>query len=153
MRLAALALVLFALSAVAAQADGDPASDYLYTRETFVPYDLTIDAQAKRDFVAAVRTANRNHFGIRVAIIGNAFDLGAIPSLWRKPRTYARFLGAELAFVYKQRVLIVMPNGFGFYWKGHAATAAYAALQGIRIPAGPTGLIVAGRQAVEELAR
>jgi hypothetical protein len=152
MRLAALVLLALLLSAVAARADGDPASDYLYTRETFVPYDLKIDAQAERDFVAAVRAANRNHFDIRVAIVGNAFDLGAVPMLWRKPRVYARFLGAELALVYRQRLLVVMPNGFGFSWKGHDVAAAYAALRKIRIPAGPTGLVVAGRTAVEELA-
>jgi hypothetical protein len=152
MRLAAIALAALLLAAAAARADGDPASDFLYTREAFVPYDLKVDPQAKRDFLAAVRTANRNRFGIRVAVIGNAFDLGAVPSLWRKPRAYARFLGAELAFVYKQRLLIVMPNGFGYFWKGHDTRAAYAALQRIRIAAGPTGLVVAGRQAVQELA-
>jgi hypothetical protein len=152
MRLAALVLVALLVSAVAARADGDPASDFLYTRETFVPYDLRVDAQARRDFVVAVRDVNRNHFNIRVAVIGNAFDLGAIPSLWRRPRAYARFLGAELAFVYKQRLLIVMPNGFGFYWKGHATTAEYATLQRIRVPAGATGLVVAAREAVQELA-
>jgi hypothetical protein len=149
--LLALALLVTACAAPAARADGDPASDYLYTRETFVPYDLRIDAQAKRDLVAGVAAANRNGFSIRVALIGDAFDLGAIPSLWRKPQQYAKFLGAELAFIYKQRLLIVMPNGFGFYWKGHAVTAEYAVLRRIRVGAGATGLAIAGRQAVEAL--
>ena len=151
MRLAVLVLIALLVSAVAARADGDPASDFLYTRETFVPYDLRVDAQAKRDFLTAVRDANRAHFSIRVAIIGNAFDLGAVPSLWRKPRSYARFLGAELAFVYKQRLLIAMPNGFGFFWKGHAVTDEYSVLQRIRIGAGATGLVIAARQAAEAL--
>ena len=50
---------------------------------------------------------------IKVAIIGNKTDLGAVPQLWAKPQTYARFLGAELRFVYKDTLLIVMPQGFG----------------------------------------
>jgi hypothetical protein len=152
MRRLCLLLLLAALLCVpAAHADGDPASDYLYTRLVFVPYDLQIDAAAKRDFVAAVRAANRSGFAIRVALIGSTFDLGAVPSLFRKPQLYARFLGTELAFVYKQRLLIVMPNGFGFYWKGHAVSAQYAVLKRIRIAPGATGLAIAGRQAVEAL--
>ena len=50
---------------------------------------------------------------IKVAIIGNKTDLGAVPQLWAKPQVYARFLGAELRFVYKDTLLIVMPQGFG----------------------------------------
>ena len=51
-------------------------------------------------------------------MIASSYDLGSITSLWRKPRTYARFLGAELQFVYKDRLLIVMPNGFGISRQG-----------------------------------
>jgi hypothetical protein len=143
--------LLAAITAPLASADGDPASDYLYTRQVFVPYDLAIDPVAKRDFILAVSAANRRGFRIRVALIGNAFDLGAVPSFWRQPRTYARFLGAELAFVYKQRLLIVMPNGFGVYWKGHDVAREYALLRRVRIESGPTALAVAGRHAVEAL--
>jgi hypothetical protein len=150
-RVLVAALLFFATACGTARADGDPASDFLYTRETFVPYDLKIDPAAKRDFVATVRAANRNGFNIRVAIIGNAFDLGAVPSLFRKPRTYAHFLGAELAFVYKQRLLVVMPNGFGFYWKGHAVTQEYATLGHVSVGRGATGLVVTARAAVEAL--
>ena len=50
---------------------------------------------------------------IKVAVIGNKTDLGAVPQLWGKPQTYARFLGAELRFVYKDTLLVVMPQGFG----------------------------------------
>ena len=46
-------------------------------------------------------------------MIGNKTDLGAVPQLWGKPQTYARFLGAELRFVYKDTLLVVMPQGFG----------------------------------------
>ena len=91
-------------------------------------------------------------FPIRVAVIGSAYDLGSVPSLWRKPRLYARFLGAELAFVYKQRLLIVMPNGFGFNWPKHSPVSEYSLLSKIRIPPGATGLLAAATAAVTRLA-
>ena len=46
-------------------------------------------------------------------MIGNKTDLGAVPQLWGKPQTYARFLGSELRFIYKDTLLVVMPQGFG----------------------------------------
>ncbi|MES1248812.1 MAG: hypothetical protein ABUS54_14185 [Actinomycetota bacterium] len=152
MRLVALVLVLLSLSAVAAQADGDPASDWLYTQKVFVPFDVKATKANQRELTMTVEGAWKQQFRIKVAVIGNAYDLGAVPSLWRKPQTYARFLGAELVFLYKQRLLIVMPNGFGFYWHGHSTTAPYATLDRIAIPAGPDGLVTAAREAVVQLA-
>ena len=46
-------------------------------------------------------------------MIGNRTDLGAVPQLWAKPQIYAKFLGAELRFVYKDTLLVVMPQGLG----------------------------------------
>ena len=86
-------------------------------------------------------------------MIGSAYDLGSVPSLWRKPRTYARFLGAELTFLYRQRLLVVMPNGFGFYWKGHKPGREYAQLARLKIQPGPNGLASAATAAVVRLAR
>jgi hypothetical protein len=153
MRLAALVLVLFAVSAVAAQADGDPASDWLYTQKVFIPFDVKAAKPAQQQLLATVEGAWKQQFKIKVAVIGNAYDLGAVPSLWRKPQTYARFLGAELAFLYKQRLLIVMPNGFGFYWQGHDAAGAYATLGKISIAPTADGLVDAAHDAVVELAK
>jgi len=47
-------------------------------------------------------------------VIQSRFDLGAVTVLDGKPRLYARFLSQELRFVYKGRLLVVMPNGYGF---------------------------------------
>jgi hypothetical protein len=145
----ALVLLVFALAAPLAHADGDPASDYLYTQKVFVPFDV---AKQPGPLAADIEGATKAGFTIRVAVIGSAYDLGSVPSLWRKPQLYARFLGAELAFVYKQRLLIVMPNGFGFYWKGHPATREYATLAKIHIAHGNPGLLTAARDAVHALA-
>jgi hypothetical protein len=157
MRRAALLIVLAALAAAAAgahsaQADGDPASDYLFTAQVFLPYDAKIPAAEQQKLTGLVAEANRSGFPIRVAVIWSNYDLGSITSLWRKPRTYARFLGAELTYGYKQRLLIVMPNGFGFNWPKHETAAEYAALGKIPIASTPTGLVQAAQAAVQRLA-
>jgi hypothetical protein len=142
-------LLLFASMCGVAHADGDPASDYLYTQKVFVPFDV---AKQPGPLAAEIEGATKAGFAIRVAVIGSAYDLGSVPSLWRQPRLYARFLGAELAFVYRQRLLIVMPNGFGFFWKGHPVTQQYATLAKIRIAPGAPALLTAARDAVQALA-
>ena len=152
-RLTLLAMVVAACSAAPlARADGDPASDYLYTQQVFIPFDTRAPVAQQGDLHRTIAGANRDGFRIRVAIIGSAYDLGAVPSLWRKPQTYARFLGQELLFLYKQRLLIVMPNGFGFFWHGHDVTRESASLAKIRIAPGGTGLVAAARDAVVQLA-
>ena len=113
--LAVLASALVAtLDAGAARADGDPASDYLIAQKIFFPYDAKIPQAEQRKLLAAIQSANTQGFTIRVALIWSDYDLGAVTVLWRKPRTYARFLGEEIRYFYKGRLLIVMPSGFGF---------------------------------------
>jgi hypothetical protein len=149
----ALAVLLAAvLPTPSARADGDPASDYLISQKVFFPYDLKVSPAAQQQIAALVDEANRAGFKIRVAMIWSSYDLGAITGLWRRPQTYARFLGAELKYVYRDRLLIVMPNGFGFNRPGHPATKEYATLSKIAIQPGPTGFVDATRTAVQRLA-
>jgi hypothetical protein len=148
-----VALLLGACAlAATARADGDPASDYLYGLKVFLPFDVKIPKARQRELMSFVEATNRSGYPIRVAIIGSSYDLGSVTSLWRQPRTYARFLGAELQFVYAKRVLIVMPNGFGIYWKGHAVDRDYAVLSKIPIGKGAPGLVDAAQEAVSRLA-
>jgi hypothetical protein len=147
----ALLLVACVLAGTA-RADGDPASDYLYGLKVFLPFDVKVPKERQREFVSFVETANRSGYAIRVAVIGSSYDLGSVTSLWRQPRTYARFLGAELQFVYAKRLLIVMPNGFGIYWKGHSVDREYAVLSKIPIEKGAAGLVDAAQTAVSRLA-
>jgi hypothetical protein len=63
-----------------------------------------------------------------------------------------RFLGYELSLAYKQRLLVVMPNGFGFNWPGHSPASAYRVLAGISIGSGAAGLFEATKAAVGKLA-
>ena len=135
-----------------ARADGDPASDYLLGTQVFIPFDLKLSAAKQQELTSLVHDTNKSGYAIRVALIGSAYDLGAVTSLWRKPRPYARFLGAELQFVYKQRLLVVMPQGFGFNWPHHASTKEYAVLSTIPVAADSEGLLESSMQAVQKLA-
>jgi hypothetical protein len=144
--------VLAAVAVQSARADGDPASDYLLGQKIFLPYDAKFPPKQAAELTGLIEAANKAGFKIRVAILWSDYDMGSVTALWRKPRTYARFLGLELGFVYKQRLLIVMPNGFGFNWPKHPAAAEYALLQKIPIPPGAPGLLTAAKAAVRTLA-
>jgi hypothetical protein len=151
-RVLALLLMLAALLPAAARADGDPASDVLYAGFVFFPFDARFDASLQTQLTELTVASKEAGLPIKVALIANAYDLGAIGSLWRQPQQYARFLGAELAFLYKGRLLIVMPNGFGFWNGGQPVAKELALLKSIPIHAGPNGLAAAAISAVHELA-
>jgi hypothetical protein len=151
-RLAVLVVLAALLAAPAARADGDPASDYLIGQKVFFPYDLKVAPTAQQQITALVDEANRAGYRIRVAMIWSSYDLGSVTSLWRRPKTYARFLGAELRYVDRDRLLIVMPNGFGFNRSGNPATKEYATLSKIAVQPGPAGFVDATRTAVQRLA-
>jgi hypothetical protein len=150
----ALAAALIAAGTLVptASADGDPASDYLLVQKVFYPIDVKVPAEPKARLTALVEAANRARFAVRVALIASRYDMGSVTSLYRKPRTYARFLGTEISFVYKQRLLVVMPNGFGFNWPNHPTGAANAVLSRIPIRPGVTGMLDAAQTAVQRLA-
>jgi hypothetical protein len=142
-----------AVAAQSARADGDPASDYLLVQRVFVPYEGAAASAQQHALTKAVAAANTGGFKIRVAVIFSSYDLGSVTSLWRKPQTYARFLGYELSFVYRQRLLVVMPNGFGFNWQKHSPKAAYALLAKIPVQHGAAGLLASATAAVQALAK
>jgi hypothetical protein len=138
-----------------ARADGDPASDYLVAQDVFFPFyalDEQVPVRLHDQLEALCAEAKRAGFPIRVAIISKRYDLGAIPSLWQKPQEYSRFLGLEIRFAYKQRLLVVMPSGFGYTWPGHDTASGQRLLDKIEIDASTEGLIRAGIDAVSRLA-
>ena len=151
-------------SARVARADGDPASDYLVSQQVFLSYDAKIPGALQRKLVAAVASANRNGFPVRVALIWSRYDLGSVSQLFGKPKIYARFLDAEDSkcwwggscgsgrFTTTTRLLVVMPNGLGFApWK-HDPAAGYRTLAGIKVTRTPAGLATAATTAVVKLA-
>jgi hypothetical protein len=117
-----LLFVLVALLApAAARADGDPASDTLLTQPLFTPLEAKLPPESIEQLTAILADAKQKGYEVRVAIIASKIDLGAVPSLFAKPQTYAQFLHQEIRFVYKGPLLIVMPNGFGYFEPGRNA--------------------------------
>jgi len=150
--LALLVTVVVAGFPSSAWADGDPGSDVLVYQNLFVGADAGLSVAQQAELGDLLTSAGRAGFPIRVAIIATKTDLGAVTALWGQPRAYASFLGIELSLAYKQRLLVVMPDGYGFNWPGHSPTSSYQALAKIRIGPGGTGLLDAAREAVTSLA-
>jgi hypothetical protein len=126
--------VAAALLAPAAQADGDPASDYLLSQQAFVSPNAGVSSSDKLRLDAVLTGARQAGYTIRVAVIQSRYDLGAVTELDKKPRLYAQFLSLELRFVYKKRLLVVMPNGYGIARDGKPARAEQALLDRLSPP-------------------
>jgi cytochrome oxidase Cu insertion factor (SCO1/SenC/PrrC family) len=146
---------LVLVSGGVARADTDPASTYLVSNQVFLSSQAAATSPAQRQLVAAVAAANRAGFAIRVAVISSNYDLGSVTGLWEKPRSYAGYLGVELSRAYvRQRLLVVMPNGFGFNWPGHATAGTYGLLATVPLDSGAgAGPAAAAEVAVRRLAR
>ncbi|MDX6400836.1 MAG: hypothetical protein QOF27_1442 [Gaiellaceae bacterium] len=125
-----------------ARANGDPASDYLLTQNVFLPFTTTIDRNEVKRLDALLKAAKRQHSPIRVALILTPSDLGSAFSLFNKPQKYAEFLGLELSFVYRERLLVVMPKGYGSSVNGDPDSKAAQVLKKLPPP---------GRDATKEV--
>jgi len=136
----------------AARADGDPASDVLLSQTLFLPHDAGLSATQQAALSALLAAAKRGGLPVRVAVIPNSYDLGSVLALWQKPSTYARFLGIELSLVYKQALLVVMPNGVGLNWPGHSTASADRLLASISPGRGAEGLLAGTEAAVRAVA-
>ena len=154
MRVRAVAVVFLAAFAASpvAHANGDPASDFLLSQDTFLPVDAKIPKDELERLDALVRDANEKGVPIKLAVIASRADLGAVPSLWRKPQTYARFLGQEIFFVYKDRLVIVMPNGYGVARGGVPQPAEQRVVDALPKPGEGGALAAAATRAVQRLA-
>jgi hypothetical protein len=129
-----LATLATALAPSTALADGDPASDVLIGENVFYPYSPAVSTSLQARLNGETAAARRVHFPIKVALIASPADLGAIPTLFGKPRQYAKFLDQEISFLnVKPLLLVVMPDGYGSQHLGSGATKAVASLP---VPAG-----------------
>jgi hypothetical protein len=132
-RAAALVTVgLFLALPGLARANGDPASDYLLVRDSFLPFTSGIDKGAVERLDETLKAADEAGYKIKAAMILSPSDLGTAFSLFRKPQRYAEFLGLELSFVYRGRLLVVMPNGYGYAVNGKADPKSSRVLE--RVP-------------------
>jgi len=112
-----LAVVVGAVAAGAAEANGDPASDVLPFTTVYLSIQDPTRSKAGEALLSVTHAAAKKKHEVRVAVISQPSDLGLIQSMWRRPQTYAEFLGKELfQFAhYTGTTLIVMPNGYGIY--------------------------------------
>jgi hypothetical protein len=109
---AAFALALTA--AAPALADGDPASDVLLLQDAYFPYPPQKPPKVISDALTDVLKRTRKAgFPLKVAIIATQNDLGSVPQFMGKPQPYATFLGREIDFNTKKRLLVVQPSGYG----------------------------------------
>jgi hypothetical protein len=113
---------------VAALADGDPASDVLAAQRVYLPADAGASLRQQAELDAVTQAAARAGYPVRVAVIAGPSDLGSVAALWRRPQSYADYLGQELSLVFGGRVLVVMPDGLGLYRSGRSAAAERIAL-------------------------
>ncbi len=111
---AIIAAALFAVLPATALADADPASDVLLGAQVFYPYSPPVSTALAKALNAEAIAAQRAHFPIKIALIDSPTDLGAVPSFFGKPQTYAKFLYQELSFVVARApLLVVMSDGYG----------------------------------------
>ena len=115
-------------------ADGDPASDVLASQAVYVPSDGGFSASQTARLSGLLAEARRSGVPIRVALIATQADLGSVGELWRQPQDYARFLGQELAQVYRGTLVVAMPAGFGVVSVGGAPGGGQV---GVAAPHGP----------------
>lgn len=146
--LIALTAALAAGLATAAWADADPASDVLYTGDVFLPYEPVSPAVAA-ELRSAVKNARAEGKPLKVAVIATKRDLGGVPTLFGNPLYYARFLGAELQFLYSGKLLVVMPQGAGLSERGKLL--ANPAILHARIEPGTDGLVRTATGLVRDL--
>jgi hypothetical protein len=148
-----LTLLAAMVPPAAARADGDPASDFLLTEPSFVPFNRPAQPQIDR-LNATLAAAKQRGYTLRVAVIGSPSDLGSVPEEFGRPAAYAAFLDAELQSAYTGRLLVVMPQGYGF--RVHTRPDPAAAKLLARVPppadASPDTLMAAATVAVRRLA-
>jgi hypothetical protein len=150
-------LTLSVLFAPPAHADGDPASDVLAVQSLFVPAGRGIPAADQARLAAVVREAAARGEPVRVALIADRGDLGAVTGLWRNPSGYAHFLGIELSGVYHGTLIVVMPDGYGVAVLRPGTTRAAqlrvgASLEGLALPGSGAATAAAGVLAVRRVA-
>ena len=150
----AAALLTLCVGASVARADADPASDWLIQQDTFYPYTTKVSTAQKLALNAALTSGRKAGVPIKVAIIAGKGDLGAVSILLdRPPNQYAKFLGTELSYVNKARVLVVFPNGYGLWWHKPLPAKEVAAIHAMPPPASADGdtMAAAANTAVRRL--
>jgi hypothetical protein len=108
-----LLLLIPLLLPAQAAADGDPASDVLLLQDVYLPYAPGVPPALGKTVTDLLKTTRKAGFPLKVAIVAQPKDLGAVPQFFDKPQSYAPFLQSEIAFNSKKPLLVVMAAGYG----------------------------------------
>lgn len=108
-----VAAVAALATAAAARADGDPASDFLYTGTLYPSFVSPPSDELDGELRGLLEVAKDRGYPLKVALIVDRQDLGQYPELFDKPQRYATLLASELAIFRKLRapVLVVTTAG------------------------------------------
>jgi hypothetical protein len=151
-------LLLFAacaigLSAPGALADGDPASDVLIASQIYTPVAQKISPAVLQQLQSTMAQAKAGGFDVRVALILDRTDLGAVPQLFGHPVQYVKLLSSELYYSWKGALVAVQPAGVGVQnIKPLAPAQALADTIRVGSPATADGLALAANEAIRKLA-
>ncbi len=150
---AALALLAALVAPWAARADGDPASDTLLIQPLYTPVSQKISPDVLKTLDATIASANTAGFKVRVALILDRTDLGAVPQLFGHPLQYVHLLAGELYYGWKGGIVAVQPSGIGVR-NFKPLAPAQALVNGIAIakPATADSLAIAATAAIRKLA-
>jgi hypothetical protein len=130
------ATAALAIAPAPALANGDPASDVLLLQDVYLPYAPGVPTELGRTITELLKTTRKAGFPLKVAIIAQPKDLGAVPEYFNRPQAYAPFLESEIAFNTKKPLLTVMPNGYGV---AALPRGAEAGLEGLDPPKSASG--------------
>jgi hypothetical protein len=78
--------------------------------------------------------------------------MGEIQDMWQDQVNYGALLGSEVAYVYRGRLLIVMPSGYAMFHIGHSSVREQRVLDKLPAPTEPDDLLPGAMQAVQALA-
>src|SRR3954468_11415231 len=132
-----------------ARADGDPASDVLLLQDVYLPYAPGVPGPIGKTITTLLKTTRKAGFPLKVAIIADPKDLGAVPQFFGKPQQYAPFLQSEIAFNSKRPLLVVMTAGYG---AAALPNGAETGLQGLDPPKSANGEDL-GRSAIAAIVK
>jgi hypothetical protein len=148
-----IAALAVALAPCAARADGDPASDVLIANTLYTPVAQKISPPVLRQLQGTIEQANAGGFKVRVALILDRTDLGAVPQLFGHPVKYVKLLASELFYAWKGAIIAVQPSGIGVQnIKPLAPAQSVADAITITAPSTADGLALAANDAVRKLA-
>lgn len=150
MLVGALAVALWPSTALA---DGDPASDVLIMSSVYTPVAQKVSAPVLKQLESTIAQADAGGFNVRVALILDRTDLGAVPQLFGHPVQYSKLLSAELYYSWKGALIAVQPSGIGVQnIKPLAPAQAAADAMVIANPSTADGLAQAATATIRKLA-